>query len=104
MPSTSDRSVLQHAVTTRQWILTFDRDYGELIFTHLAPPPPAVLYLRQAPLTMQAYAERVMALTATPAEVIGHMVVVEEKRVRLRRLPDILHTDGPEGPDPGRFS
>lgn len=88
MPSVSDRVVLQHAVATGQWILTFDRDYGELVFAHLAPPPPVILYLRQTPLSMQAYAERVVALTTAPAELLGHLVVVEEQRVRLRPLPD----------------
>lgn len=88
MPSVSDRDVLQHAAATGQWILTFDRDYGELVFAHLTPPPPVILYLRQTPLSMQAYAERVVALTTAPAELLGHLVVVEEQRVRLRPLPD----------------
>lgn len=90
MPSVSDRNVLQHAVATHQWVLTFDRDYGELVFALLAPPPPAILYLRQAPMGLQDYAERVIALAAAPSEVLGHLVVVEDGRVRLRRMPERL--------------
>jgi predicted nuclease of predicted toxin-antitoxin system len=91
MPSVSDRTVIQHAVTTGRWILTFDRDYGELVFTHLAPPPQAIVFLRQSSLTMSDYAERVLALTATRAEVEGYLVVVEGSRVRLRPLPGPEH-------------
>lgn len=99
MPSVSDRRVLQQAVATGQWILTFDRDYGELVFALLAPPPPAILYLRQAPLTMSEYAQRVIALANKPADALGHLVVVEERRVRLRRLPSSPRSPGSDGSD-----
>ena len=49
MPGVSDRDILQHAAATNRWLLTFDRDYGELVFLHAVPPPPASVYLRMGP-------------------------------------------------------
>ncbi len=46
MPGASDRAVLQHAHQQGLWVLTFDRDYGELVFARAVPPPPAIIYLR----------------------------------------------------------
>jgi predicted nuclease of predicted toxin-antitoxin system len=41
-----DASVLSLAVREKRWLVTFDRDYGELIFARGLPPPPAVILLR----------------------------------------------------------
>ena len=46
MPGISDEEVLQIAVAEGRIILTFDRDYGELLFRYRHAPPPAVVYFR----------------------------------------------------------
>ncbi len=38
-PGLSDRAVLDVAVADARWIITFDRDYGELIYARGLPPP-----------------------------------------------------------------
>jgi predicted nuclease of predicted toxin-antitoxin system len=47
MPRASDAQVLRHAAAQGRWVLTFDRDYGELVFARSPPPPPAIVYLHQ---------------------------------------------------------
>jgi len=47
MPAASDAGVLACAAANELWLLTFDRDYGELVFMRKAAAPPAILYLRQ---------------------------------------------------------
>ena len=42
----SDEIVLNRAVIENLIILTFDRDYGELIFKYRLDTPPAVIYFR----------------------------------------------------------
>lgn len=42
----SDKTVMHIAQTENRLILTFDRDYGELIFKHNLKPGAGVLYLR----------------------------------------------------------
>jgi predicted nuclease of predicted toxin-antitoxin system len=49
-PGIADRQVLQRAREQGRWLITLDRDYGELIFRNGEPPPPGVLYLRIVPL------------------------------------------------------
>ncbi|MBD0351392.1 MAG: DUF5615 family PIN-like protein [Flavisolibacter sp.] len=44
--SISDVSVIQLAIQEQRIIITFDRDYGELIFKHNYKPPQGVIYLR----------------------------------------------------------
>lgn len=42
----SDEEVLQKAALENLIILTFDRDYGELIFKYRKDNPPSVVYFR----------------------------------------------------------
>jgi predicted nuclease of predicted toxin-antitoxin system len=42
----SDREVIQLAIEEERTIITFDRDYGDLIFGHGYKPPCGVIYLR----------------------------------------------------------
>ena len=45
-PSVADAEVMQLAMRQARTILTFDRDYGELIFKHNYKPKEGVVYLR----------------------------------------------------------
>ena len=45
-PSISDKSVMQIAEAEQRIILTFDRDYGELIYKHNYKPEQGIIYLR----------------------------------------------------------
>ncbi|MDP4241135.1 MAG: DUF5615 family PIN-like protein [Bacteroidota bacterium] len=48
-PATEDPDVLSTAVAQQRILLTFDRDFGELIFHKKLTPPPAVLHFRFDP-------------------------------------------------------
>ena len=45
-PSIKDNVVMGIAIKEERTILTFDRDYGELIFKHNYKPKKGVIYLR----------------------------------------------------------
>lgn len=45
-PSINDSVVMSIAINEQRTILTFDRDYGELIFKHNYKPGEGVIYLR----------------------------------------------------------
>jgi predicted nuclease of predicted toxin-antitoxin system len=49
MPGASDEAVLAKAIETGRWLITFDRDYGELVFSKKCAPPRAIVYIRQEP-------------------------------------------------------
>lgn len=68
-----DQEVLTWAREQKRIILTFDRDYGELIYRYKLPAPAGVIYLRFIPNT-----------PLQPAEYILHLlhnkdVILEEK-------------------------
>ena len=87
MPSASDADVLAYAATNGLWLVTFDRDYGELVFARRAPAPPAILYLRQGAYPPAWPAEAVLAALEQADFVAGHLVVIAGQSVRRRALP-----------------
>lgn len=87
MPRATDAQVLRHAASEGRWVLTFDRDYGELVFTRAVPPPPAIVYLRQGAFAPDWPARALLDLLPQADWVVGHLVVVAGRSVRRRALP-----------------
>mgnify|MGYP005837145171 CR=1 FL=1 len=87
MPAATDAEVMQHARETGRWVITFDRDYGELVFKRGLEPPPAIVYLRQEPYPPDRPAELVLALLSDPGVAEGCMLVVTERGIRRRQFP-----------------
>jgi predicted nuclease of predicted toxin-antitoxin system len=86
-PGSTDEAVLAMARETGRWLVTFDRDYGELVFSKKCAPPQAILYLRQEPIPPTRPADWVLELLAEPETAIGYLLVVGESTVRRRPLP-----------------
>jgi predicted nuclease of predicted toxin-antitoxin system len=84
----TDRELLGRATAERRVIVTFDRDFGFLVFRGGAPAPPGIVYFRFAPATPEAPAEQLLALLETSdVTVEGKLTVVEPPRIRQRPLP-----------------
>ena len=45
-PGLTDSQVVDIAIAEERTILTFDRDYGELVFKHNFRPPLGIIYIR----------------------------------------------------------
>ena len=86
-PGAVDEEVLRHAAGTDRMLLTFDRDYGELIYRQQAPVPPAVLYFRFVPQSPLEVGEFMLDLIEADLSLVGHFVVVERDRIRRRPFP-----------------
>jgi len=83
-PGISGRAVLDLARDEGRCLLTFDSDFGDLIFSHGIPPPPAILYFRIQPVVIaDVLAAALRALTEVPD---GSIVVVTTDDFRLRRF------------------
>ncbi len=82
-----DEEVLAMARRERRWLLTFDRDYGELVFKRRHAPPPAIIFLRQGHYPPVQAAEMVLELIRAPKSVEGFFVVLNGATVRMRALP-----------------
>ena len=53
-PGLDDRSVLAMARTEQRCLLSFDGDFGELVFLRGAEPPSAILFFRLHPIVTAA--------------------------------------------------
>lgn len=87
-PGATDADVLVRATNEERIILTFDRDYGELIYRLGMPSPRGVVYFRYVPLTPDEPAQdllRLLNLEGVSLE--GRFTVLERTQVRQRPLP-----------------
>lgn len=76
LPGMHDDEVLRRAVADHRWILTFDLDYGELIFRRRLQPPVAIVLFRLAEYGPLEPGKRALeVLTSRQAREGGYFVV-----------------------------
>lgn len=86
-PGISDCEVLMRAVREGRIVLTFDRDFGELLFRSRVPAPAGVVYFRLKPASPLEPAEYLLRLLALPDVSLHHQfTTVDARHVRQRRL------------------
>ena len=83
----SDDDVLALEVRDERLILTFDRDYGELMFKRGQPTPPGVIYFRFNPDSPDEPALLLRQVLAVTIELMGQFTVLDRQRLRQRPLP-----------------
>lgn len=81
-PGIDDRAVLALARGTGRALLTFDADFGDLIFKHGEVAPAAVLYFRVHPVDDDTVLALALAALAQPNE--GCFIVVAREGLRSR--------------------
>lgn len=84
-PGISDDLVINMASEMDLIILTFDSDYGELIFKYAISDPPAVVYFRDKG-SDPLFAGRLLIglLSKNEVSLFNSFTVVEEKNIRQR--------------------
>ncbi len=86
-PSITDREVMQIAVDENRTIITFDRDYGELIYKYGFRPPAGVIYLRMQNYQPEEPAELLLKLLNDQnLEFARLFTVADERSVRQRKI------------------
>ena len=91
-PTADDRRVLQLARDSRRWLLTFDADFGELVFLRGEIPPPAVLYFRGHPISSAEALSLALSALAESAE--GAFTVVTREGMRTRPFRTSVNDGG----------
>ena len=87
-PGSSDATVLEQVRREGRIVLTFDRDFGELVFRRGASGEPGVVFLRFVPRTPTEPAEVLLLLLLERGLMFeGSFTVVDRDHVRQRRLP-----------------
>jgi predicted nuclease of predicted toxin-antitoxin system len=84
-PSADDRLVLAMARSMARVLVTFDSDFGDLVYRHGEPAPPGILYLRLHPIVGAAAAT--LVIQALADNVQGQFVVCTPDGLRRRPLP-----------------
>ena len=88
IPGASDSAVLELARSENRLLLTFDSDFGELIYRRGHAAPAGVVFLRFVPANPEETADVVRNLLAHTEIVLdGRFTVVTRDQVRQRVLP-----------------
>lgn len=82
-----DAEVLNLAVREARILVTLDRDFGELVFLHQKPAPPAVVLIRMRATQIVVRVGIVSDAIERTATQPGVFVVIDGDEVRLRPLP-----------------
>ena len=82
----SDEEVLKIAVAEQMIILTFDKDYGKLIFKYKMQPPPAVVYFRLKGDKPTDAAKILLERMENGLVIDNYFSVIDEDGTRQRKL------------------
>jgi len=86
-PGAKDETVLKRAHAENRIILTFDRDYGELIYRYKLFAPDGIVYFRFDPSTPEEPAKILLNILDKDKILIsGKFTVIERNRLRQRTL------------------
>ena len=86
-PGISDQEVLSLANVEKRTLITFDTDFGELVFRLGLSAPFGVILFRLPPGSPSSIAQTVIEALESQTDWTGHFSVVDENRIRMRRLP-----------------
>lgn len=84
-PGLSDRAVIEQANDENRVIVTFDKDFGELIFRQRIKVKGLIL-LRFTPRSPDQIAERIEELLTRKITIKNRVIVVREDRIRVTPL------------------
>ena len=84
-PGIADEEGLSLARKDGRIILTFDKDYGQLIFKKNLPPPSGMIFFRYSPPSPEEPAERLLKIFSRKELTFeGKFTVISEDRSRQR--------------------
>jgi len=84
-----DSIILRTALDQDRVLLTFDQDFGELVFRHNQPPSPGIVLFRLHQLPPNDLEFGVQAFFANSPELRGFFTVVSPGQYRQTALPSI---------------
>ena len=85
-PGIDDRAVLSRATAEGRILITFDKDFGELIFRLGLNAPSGVILFRIPPDSPSVVTQTAVTVLESRTDWAGHFSAVEEKRVRMTPL------------------
>lgn len=86
MPGAADDVVLARALAEARLLLTFDKDFGALVFKRGMVASTGVVLFRISQPSAAAVASAVTRVLTSRSDWSGHFSVVDERTVRMRVL------------------
>lgn len=81
-PGARDEDVLARTSAEGRVVITFDKDYGTLVFRHRLPAPAGVVLLRIRPKSVGFILDRVLRVLKSDIPLANRFTVVSETRIR----------------------
>ena len=85
-PGISDYDVLSRATAEGRILMTFDKDFGELVFRLGLNAPSGVILFRIPPDSPSFVAQTAVTVLENRTDWAGHFSVIDENRVRMTPL------------------
>ena len=86
-PGSSDAEVLACALAEKRLLITFDKDFGDLVFRCGAKASYGIVLFRIAQPSSAVVAEKVAGVLGCRDDWSGHFSVVDDFAIRMRLLP-----------------
>lgn len=86
-PGADDETVLELARRENRVLLTFDKDFGELVFRHGRAGSAGVLLLRPRLRSPEVVSAFIVKVLSQPIQWAGHFTVAREGSLRVVPLP-----------------
>jgi predicted nuclease of predicted toxin-antitoxin system len=88
-PGSNDVEVILRAQDEDRLRVTFDKDFGELVYRHRFSAPNGIVLFRISPSSPQLVARVAVAALESRTDWAGHVSVVEDDRIRMTLLPQV---------------
>lgn len=85
-PGSSDESVLARAQTENRILITFDKDFGELVFHRGLSASNGIILFRIERPSAESLANRIVTILNSRIDWEGHYSVADDYTVRMRRM------------------
>ena len=85
-PGTADHDVLRWAIREERVLLTFDKDFGELVRASGQRPSGGIVLFRVPTPRGEELGRQLAQLIDSRSDWVGHFSIVEPGRVRMRFL------------------
>jgi predicted nuclease of predicted toxin-antitoxin system len=86
-PGSSDEQVLARAQSENRVLITFDKDFGELVFRASLPATTGIVLFRVSAPSASQVARIAVAALESRTDWPGHFAVIEDDRIRMTPLP-----------------
>lgn len=88
MAGASDRDILARAVSEERLLVTFDKDFGELVYRQGRDASCGVVLFRITTRSSGDATRRVVAILQSRDDWVGCFSVIDEHGIRIRSLPN----------------